>query len=57
MKHLLVENELKKLKEFDSSFFRGKSHFEDDGTQSWLVFEPKQRYFKTISANPSVIST
>ena len=27
-KHLLVENELKKLKTFDSSYFFGKSHFE-----------------------------
>ena len=26
-KHLLIENELKKLKTFDSSYFRGKSHF------------------------------
>ena len=29
-KHLLVENELKKLKTFDSSYFIGKSHFEED---------------------------
>ena len=27
-KHLLVENEFKKLKTFDSSYFIGKSHFE-----------------------------
>ena len=31
-KHLLVENELKKLKTFDSSYFRGKSHFEEEVT-------------------------
>ena len=31
-KHLLVENELKKLKKFDTSYFRGKSYFEEDGT-------------------------
>ena len=30
--YLLVENELKKLKTFDSGYFRGKSHFEEDGT-------------------------
>ena len=28
IKHLLVENELEKLKTFDSSYFIGKSHFE-----------------------------
>ena len=27
-KHLPVENELKHLQKFDSSYFRGKSHFE-----------------------------
>ena len=47
-KHLLVENELKKLKTFDSSYFIGKSHFEVDGTKYWLVFQPMYRYFKRI---------
>ena len=28
-KHILVENELKKLKTFDLSYFRRKSHFEE----------------------------
>ena len=32
-KHLLVQNELKKLKTFDSIYFSSKSHFEEDGTQ------------------------
>ena len=43
---MLVENELKKLKIFDSIYFRGKSHFEEDDTQSYLVFQPIQRYLK-----------
>ena len=34
-KHLLVENELKKLKTFDSREIIGKSHFEEDGTQNY----------------------
>ena len=29
-KHLLVENELNKLKTFDSNYFIGKSHFDED---------------------------
>ena len=45
-KHLLVENELKKLKTFDSSYFIGKSHFEEDGTQNYLIFQTMQGYFK-----------
>ena len=39
-KHLFVENELNKLKIFDSSYFIGKSHFEEDGVQNYLVFQP-----------------
>ena len=44
--NVLVENELNKLKTFDSSYFIGKSHFEEDGAQNYLVFQPLIRYFK-----------
>ena len=47
-KHLLVENEFKKLKTFNSVYFRGKSHFEENGTQSYLLFQPMYRYFKSV---------
>ena len=50
-KHLLVENELNKLKTFDSSYFIGKSHFEEDGVQNYLVFQPIYRCFKTDSSH------
>ena len=48
-KHVLVEKELNKLKTFDSGYFIGKSHFEEDGTQNYLVFQPIYRYFKVFS--------
>ena len=48
-KHLLVENELKKLKTFDLRYFKGKSHFEEDGTQNYSLFWPMQNYFKGIA--------
>ena len=48
-KHLLVENELKKLKTFDLNYFKCKVHFVEDGTQNYLVFLPMQKYFKRIS--------
>ena len=35
-----IENELKKRKTFNSGYFIGKSHFEEDGTQNYLVFQP-----------------
>ena len=39
-KHLLVKNELNKLKTFDSSYFIGKNHFDESGTQNYLVSQP-----------------
>ena len=40
---------MKKLKAFDLGYFIGKSHFEEDGTQSYLVFQPMYRYYKRIA--------
>ena len=48
-KHLLAENELNKLKTIDSNYFIGKSHFEGDGVQNYLVFQPINKYFKVIT--------
>ena len=48
-KNLLAENDLNKLKTYDSRYFVGKSHFEEGGTQSYLVFQPINRYFKVIA--------
>ena len=54
-KHFLVENELKKLKTFYSSYFIDKSHFKEDGTQNYLVFQSISRYFK-VTANTHYVS-
>ena len=48
-KHLLVESELNKLKTFDSSYFIGKSHSDEYGTQNYLVFQTINKYFKLIT--------
>ena len=55
-KHLLVENILNQLKKFDSIYFIGKSHFEEDGTQNYLAVQPIVRYFKVIT-NTNYISS
>ena len=47
----LLKKQLKKLEIFDSSYFRDKSHFGDDGTQNYLLFQIVYRYFKTVSGN------
>ena len=56
-KHLLVENELNKLKTFDLSYFIGKI-FDEDGIKNDLVFEPIIRYYKvnTITNTGYVLS-
>ena len=56
MQKLLIENNIKKLQIFDLGYFRGKSYFEEDGTQNYLVFQPIIRYFRII-ANTKYISS
>ena len=55
-KHLVVENELNKLKTFDSSYIIGKNHFDKDGTQNYLVFQTINKYFKAITNTDYVSS-
>ena len=55
-RHLLVKNELNKLKTFDSSYFVGRSHFEENGTQNYLVFQPLNKYFQLIANTLSILS-
>ena len=45
------------METFDSIYFCGKSHFEDDGTQSYVVFQTTYRYFNTVCNNDSNISS
>ena len=47
--HLLFKNELDKLKTFDSGYFNGQSHIEEDGTQNYLLFQTLKKYFKIIT--------
>ena len=44
-----VKDKIVKLQAFDSNYFCRKSYFEDDGTQSYLVFQSISRYFKTVA--------
>ena len=55
-KHLLVENELNNLKTFDFSYFNGKSHFEEDVSQNYLIFQPMYKYLKTSDNSDYILS-
>ena len=50
-----LENNLKNYKHL-IRVIRGKSQFEEDGVQNYLVFQPIRRYFKII-ANTKYISS
>ena len=53
---LKSEQDKIKLQAFDSSYFRGKNHFENDCTQNYLVFQPMCRYFKKIDDGDHILS-
>ena len=55
-KNKSIENELKKLKMLDLSYFIGKSHFDEEGAQNYLVFQPINNYFKLIGNTLSIQS-
>ena len=49
---------MNQLKTFDSSYFIEKSHFEEDGAQSYLVFQQMIRYFKVnMMTNTDYVSS
>ena len=42
------QDKISKLEAFDLSDFLGKSHFEEDGVQNYLLFQPMYKYFRKI---------
>ena len=42
------------MQNFDSSYFRDKNHFGDDGIPNYLVFQPMYKYFKTINSTDNI---
>ena len=48
-KNKSIESEFKKLKTLDLIYFIGKSYFEEDGAQNYLIFQPIRRYFQKIN--------
>ena len=53
---LLVKSKLNKLKTFDLSYFIDKSHFDEDGTQNYLVFQQTNKYFKLMTNTLYILS-
>ena len=45
------------MQTFDSIYFCGNSHFENDGFQNYLVFQPTHRYIKRVTnSNNHILS-
>ena len=42
---------MNKLKNFDSSYFRGKSYVDEDGTQNYYIFQPISKCLKVAYVN------
>ena len=38
----------KKINTFDAAYYRGKSYFEEDGTQNYLVIQRACKYFEEL---------
>ena len=55
-KTIELKNNIKKLQTFDSSYFRGKNYFDEDGTQNYLVFLHIGRYFRLIANAKYILS-
>ena len=53
---MLVENQLKKLKSLDSIYIRSKRHFENDGTQNYLVYQSIYKYFEITPTTNTILS-
>ena len=49
------QQQQQKIETVNSIYFWGKSHFEDDDTQNYIVFQMAYRYFKAISNNDANI--
>ena len=52
-KHVLVENEFKKLEKFDAAYCKGKNYFGGDDTQNYLVFQQVCKYFERVGSEIS----
>ena len=50
-KNTAIENELKKLKTFDLSYFRGRNYFDEDGNQNYYIFQPISKYLKVSNVS------
>ena len=50
-KDISLENELKRLKTFDSSYFRCKNYFVEDGNQNYYIFQPISKHLKAPYVN------
>ena len=46
---------MNQLKVFDSSYYIGQSHFEEDGKQNYLVFQPVIWHFRLVTSTDNIL--
>ena len=55
-KHVLVENEFKKLQTFDSNLFISESYFNNNGAQIYLILQSLYYTLKRLDDTEKVVS-
>ena len=55
-KHVLVENEFKKLQTFDSNLFISESYFNNNGAQVYLILQSLYYTLKRLEDTEKVVS-
>ena len=53
-RHLQIEHKLRKLEKLDSNYFNGKSHFDENRTQSYLVFQRVYKDFEDVDVSKTL---
>ena len=52
----LLQRTRKRLRSPDLGYFKGNNHFEEDGTQNYLIFQPLNKYLTLIGSTKYISS-
>ena len=52
----LLQRTRKRLRSPDLGYFKGNNHFEEDGTQNYLIFQPLNKYLTSMGTTKYISS-